>query len=186
VQRKLIQRTPLDGLHLPHKVNERSRVLTNDEIRDVWEAADAMGGHFPTILKLLIVTGQRRSEIAALEGGWITANSISLPKEITKNARPHLFPIGPFAVSLLPSRPGRLFPARGSADPFNGWSPGMDTLRKKLAPDFPHFTLHDLRRTLCTKWAEDLRIAPHLIDGCEHKYEILMLLKWLSRNQAKT
>jgi integrase len=157
---------PTTGLKVQHRPSSRTRVLTNDEIRALWAAADAMEGHFPTILKLLLITGQRRGEIAVLKAEWVTPTSICLPKQVTKNARDHLFPIGSFAASILPStKAGLLFPGRDHKDkPFNGWAKAMDTLRKKLGSEFPHFTLHDARRTLCTKWAEDLRIAPHLIE----------------------
>jgi integrase len=161
---RYLKYAPTTGLRIQHKQNSRTRVLSNNEIRALWAAADQMDGHFPTLLKLLLITGQRRSEIAALKAEWIAGNSICLPQEVTKNGRLHMFPIGTFALSLLPSSPGRLFPARGSDEPFKGWSKSMIALRTKLGPEFPHFTLHDARRTLCTKWAEDLRIAPHLIE----------------------
>jgi integrase len=155
---------PTTGLKVHHKQRSRTRVLTNHEIREIWEVANTIEGHFGTLVKLLLTTGQRRAEIAALKAEWITPNTICLPKEVTKNARDHLFPIGPFTTALLPIKTGRLFPARGSDKPFKGWSKSMTALRKKLRPDFSHFTLHDARRTLCTKWAEDLRVAPHLIE----------------------
>src|SRR5262249_41250485 len=48
-----------------------------EELRAVWQAADATEGHFGDIVKLLILTGQRRSEIAALRREWIQIPSSS-------------------------------------------------------------------------------------------------------------
>jgi integrase len=47
--------------------------------------------------------------------------------------------------------------------PFSGWSKSKDRLdgRANIAP----WTLHDLRRTLATRMAEDLRILPHVIEA---------------------
>jgi len=54
------------------------------------------------------------------------------------------------------------FPARGKPDKcFNGWSKAIKALRQALGEDFPHFTIHDLRRTYRTNLSR-LKVAPHI------------------------
>jgi integrase len=72
VRRRLLQHSPLEGLELPSKWKPRERVLTDDELRAVWGAADAVEGYGGIIVKLLILTGQRRGEISSLRSEWIT------------------------------------------------------------------------------------------------------------------
>jgi integrase len=146
----------LDRLKAPSKSTQRARVLADDELRTVWTAAERMEGHFGTIVKLLILTGQRRGEIAALRSSWIRDHKITLPKEIAKNRRQHTFPITSLSESLVSSRLPNdntlFFPARGKTDvPFNGWSKSKAALDK--ASSVKDWTLHDLRRTVASNMA---------------------------------
>lgn len=152
------------------KQNKRTRVLSDAELKAIWNAcneeANELPRHFRTIVKLLILAGQRRSETAALRGSWIVADKITLPAEITKNARVHSFPLGPIAADLLataePNAYGRLFPARGQPDrPFNGWSKSK-TILDRLS-GVSGWTLHDLRRTYRTIHAR-IGTPPHVAE----------------------
>jgi len=151
----------------PHTIVSRSRVLTDDELRAVWTAAEEAEEHFGVIVRLLILTGMRRAECAALRTSWIQNSTITLPKEATKNGRDHVFPIAALATSILASAMPKddsiqLFPARGkSGTPFNGWSKGKVALDKRanIAP----WTLHDLRRTFTTDLAQ-MGVAPHIVE----------------------
>ena len=128
----------------------------------MWNAADQLGGAFCAIVKLLILTGQRRGEIGGLRTEYIRGNTICLPSELTKNKRTHTFPVGKMARSILSTLPitGLLFPARGHAgSPFNGWSKAKAALNTKIAISrgsegdprpLPPWTLHDIRRTYAT------------------------------------
>src|SRR5262245_5649292 len=85
------------------KEEPRSRALTEAELVDVWLAADATGGEFGMIVKLLILTGQRLQEIGNLE--WVEIDlerrPIELPERRTKNGKPHLVPLSAPALALL-------------------------------------------------------------------------------------
>ncbi len=59
------------GVRTPHDEKSRDRVLTDEELRAVWNAADT-AGVFGSILNLLILTGQRRSEVTEME--WAELN----------------------------------------------------------------------------------------------------------------
>ena len=151
-------------------IAKRERVLSDDEIGEIWRAAGGAAAPYGAIVRLLILTGQWRGEIGALRGEWCslpppeadedfpghgagaTGAQISLPGGATKNRRSHTFPIADVTAAVL-RRPttvkGVLYPARGSTDtPFNGWSKAKAQLDMKagIAP----WTLHDLRRTYAT------------------------------------
>lgn len=186
LRRRYVDRSPLENVQLP-KLPSRERVLTDCELRCLWRACDddaapdatdpepedrlhvsgarPIGRTFATIVKLLILTGQRKSEIASLQISWIKEHEITLPRTITKNSREHTLPIGVTAKALisaasdsLPSylqSPSQiLFPARGTiSTPFNGFSKSKSALDKKLGEKVAPWTLHDLRRTFATNMA---------------------------------
>ena len=67
-------------------------MLAHREPAAVCRAAD--GYRFGAIVRVLILTGQRRGEIGSLRWVWIdaSARTITLPSSITKNKRAHAFP----------------------------------------------------------------------------------------------
>jgi integrase len=147
----------------PSKDVSRERVLTDAELREVYLQGT---GQFGQIVRLLILTGQRRSEISTLKWDYIdlTKDEISLPPEGVKNGRRHTFPIGAMAKEILQSIPRQgeyLFPARRRETPFTGFSPCKTALDK--ATGVADWTLHDLRRTFATGLAS-LGVAPHVIE----------------------
>jgi integrase len=142
----------------------RDRVLSNDELRRIWSAAD--DDAYGTIIKLLIFTGQRRGEIADLRWSEIdfTAGVANLSAERTKNKRPHVIPLAPAARALLEK-----YPRVGDAVfKFTAWS-----LQKRLIDersDVSDWVIHDLRRTVATGMADmtgmaDIGIQPHIIEA---------------------
>lgn len=161
VRRRYIGASPMDGMQLP-KHTPRDRVLTDAEIKAIWNATGD-GKIFSNIVRLLLLTGQRRGEIAQLQTSWLKENEIILPKEVTKNGREHCFPIGSMVTSILKSQTPSvsekaatfLFLARGTtSSSFNGWMKSKLALDKKLGPDFAPWTLHDCRRTFATNMAK--------------------------------
>jgi integrase len=133
----------------------RDRVLSNDELRRIWNAAgdDAYG----TIVKLLILTGQRRSEIGELRWGEVGADAITLPGERTKNKRPHVVPLAPTARALLMAQS----PTDDLVFQIKSWSLHKSALDQRSGVS--GWTIHDLRRTAATGMA-DIGIPPHIIE----------------------
>jgi len=159
-KRRYISENPVTGLS-PHRTVSRARVLSDAELKLIYRACDnsdaELPEHFRTIVKLLILTGQRRGEVAALEASYYDAgkHTITLPGALTKNHKEHTFPVATLAVSVLPDPAGMkglLFPARGRSTPFNGWSKSKAELDRVSA--VADWTLHDLRRTFATRLAE--------------------------------
>ena len=147
--------------------HSRDHVLTNDEIRHVWAAAE---GPYGDIIKLLILTGQRREEIGSLRWSEVNLDRklILLPRERTKNARPHEIPISPTAASILSGRDSpSLNPEREfvfGRRPFGGWSRSKHALDALLGDRVRPWHLHDLRRTAATGMA-DIGVQPHIIEA---------------------
>jgi integrase len=133
----------------------RDRVLSNNELRRIWNAAgdDAYG----TIVKLLILTGQRRSEIGELRWGEVGADAITLPGERTKNKRPHVVPLAPTARALLMAQS----PTDDLVFQIKSWSLHKSALDQRSGVS--GWTIHDLRRTAATGMA-DIGIPPHIIE----------------------
>jgi integrase len=162
LKRRYVHSNPCAALFSPSKATSRSRVLTDKELRAVLKQARAEVGAYGKIVELLILTGQRRGEIVALEWEWINEKEriITLPSSITKNGREHALPYGPMVAAVLKTIPrtsAYLFPAtkeRRKGQPvtvFGGWNRPKVALDKrcKIAP----WTLHDLRRTFATDLA---------------------------------
>jgi integrase len=142
----------------------RDRVLTDSELKAIWSALD--DSDYSAIVKLLMLTGQRASEIADLHWSEIDfkAGIIALPGSRTKNHRAHIIAMAPMARAILEARPqnGRDLVFGIGQGGFSGWSQAKTRLDDivKLAP----WRVHDIRRSVCTKMAE-IGIAPHIIEA---------------------
>lgn len=168
-RRGYVKANPTRTLQMPYPKKRRKRVLTDAELGSVWNATFEAEGDFGEIVRLLILTGQRRGEIGAFRKAYYSHNqqTVTLPSELTKNHREHTFPVGPLAAALLSglvaTNDGYLFPARGPVREgercFSGWSKCKKAL-DKLA-NIPHWTLHDLRRTFRTNLGR-LKVRPDI------------------------
>lgn len=154
VRKGLLDQSPMLRVERPVKAEPRSRILTEDEIRAIWQAADGM---FGSIIKLCLLTGQRRSEIAHLRAEYIKDGIITLPSSLTKNKKQHSFPYGPMTAEILATLPktGYLFPARktwrGGGTVYCAWN--KDKPRLDKASGTSGWVIHDCRRTLVSTWA---------------------------------
>jgi integrase len=149
----------------------RDRALNYAELRAVWNALE--DDQYGTIVKLLMLTGQRLNEIAGLCRSEVDfdRNLISLPGTRTKNGRSHDVPMSPTVRALLkaqPQRVGRDLIFGKREGPFSGFSRCKAELDKRitemtgsaLAP----WVVHDLRRSVATRMAER-GVLPHVIEA---------------------
>ena len=155
-KRRYISDNPVMGIS-GRRTKTRERVLSDAELKRIWLACNddtnRLPASFRRIVKLLMLTGQRRSEVAAFKGEFFADNRCTLPRELCKNGHEHVFPLGTMASSVIGNAaPGLLFPARGRTTPFNGWSKSKAILDE--ASDTADWTLHDLRRTFATNQAK--------------------------------
>jgi integrase len=141
VENDLIANSPFAGVKRPHKEVARDRVLTDDELKVVWRAAE--GHELGSIVQLLILTGQRRAEVGNME--WseldLDAGLWTLPRERAKNGRRHEIPLSRQAVAILRRTP------RTDALVFGPTAPFFALQRFKDGVEVEGWTLHDLRRT---------------------------------------
>ena len=95
-RRFYLKSSPCARLQAPGAATTRERVLTDAELAAVLLTGSQNTYPFGAIVELLILTGQRRGEIAALRWEWIDdkAKTITLPSSITKNKQAHTFPYG--------------------------------------------------------------------------------------------
>ncbi len=164
VKRKYLAASPMADIQPPPKGQERDRVLSDSELAQVWGKAVAIGYPYGTIVRLLILCGQRTGETAALQWNWIDDEGINLPASVTKNKRPSRIPYGPLTREVLATIPrtgALLFPARGSTDkPFQGFGVSKLVLDECGVIGYTH---HDLRRTYSTNLAR-LKVPIHVTE----------------------
>jgi integrase len=139
-------------------------VLTDDELRTIWHACDKIGWPFGPMVKLLMLTAQRRDEVAEMR--WseidIDAKTWTLARERVKNDQAHVVPLSDAAIEVLGSLPrvkGKgdfVFTTTGDS-PIAGFSRAKDRLDDAVSETLPsaleRWTFHDLRRTAATGMA---------------------------------
>jgi len=103
VKRGMVQSNPFADLPVTKSVAKRERVLSDAEIAEVWHATSEATWPYGTIIRLLILTGQRRGEVAGIAWNEISEDSQTwtLPGERTKNGAPHTLPLSVPARDLL-------------------------------------------------------------------------------------
>ena len=150
LRHELIDRNPLQGQRKPAVKLHRERVLTEDELTAVYRRAAEYPFPYGHIVRLLILTGQRKSEILHLT--WDRVGE-ALQFLDTKNRTDHEIPLLPMARGVIDSIPHRkpyLFQNTNSR-PFSAFSKAKIVFDQEL--DIPPYRLHDLRRTFSTNMA---------------------------------
>jgi integrase len=187
VEREIIDESPAKGIKKPAVERPRDRVLTDREIALFWKSGEQLGFPFGPLFLLLLVTGQRRGEVAAMTWQDLDLENCiwRMPREATKSDRSHDVPLSDLALSILKSVPrfsdnGLVFPGRGRTKAsLSGWSRAkrrldaviLAHLRKEVEkrgedpeaaiPPAP-WTLHDLRRTTASGMAS-LQVPPQTL-----------------------
>lgn len=187
VREDLISANPAMDIDPPAQEEERDRVLTLGELARVWAGAEAMGYPYGPLIQTLILTAQRRSEVADLRREEIDGSAWKLPDSRAKRGKGHLIPLSPRAEAILSATPavgdgslvfttgkraakkGQKIDPKAQPAPVSGWSRMKDRLDRIIAEaaakaaDEPL----DLRRHSLAPWTlHDLRrsVATHLRD----------------------
>jgi integrase len=154
VARDILAASPCAGVKPPTAERARDRVLSDDELRRVWAAADKFGGTFGPLVKLLALTGQRRDEVAGIRWDELDLDTRlwTLPPARTKNNQLHEVPLSKAALAVLQNVPRTasspfVLTTNGGASPASGYSKNKRRLDALLPADMPAWRLHDLRRT---------------------------------------
>ncbi|KAB7610141.1 DUF4102 domain-containing protein [Amylibacter sp. SFDW26] len=162
------------GVEIPKAVKEvpRDRVITISEIRHIWETTYQMGKLWGPLLRLIILTGQRRGEIAKLQGSEIDVSKTQIMKRgsDTKNAMPHVTHLSPAAMAEIgtfdPLPEGYLFTTTGTT-PVSGFSKMKVRLDNLLGDDFEPWTLHDVRTAMSTALNES-GVPENIVDRIQN------------------
>jgi integrase len=156
IECSLIEVNPCTGIKAPACETARDRILTDAELKAVWQAADEQEQPYEQFVKILILSGQRRSEVAEMRWSEIdlAAKLWTLPKERAKNRRQHDIPLSDSAAALL-----RGLPRIGDSDfifTLSGHRPiccyhlVKNRIDALLVDDMPAWVFHDLRRTFAS------------------------------------
>ena len=162
----LVDANPVVGTNRHAGMTSRDRVLNDAELAKIWLALG--DDDYGRIVKLLMLTGQRRDEIADLRRSEITDSAIELPGERTKNHRSHIVPLSDPAKAIIEEQlNGHLGLAfvfgKHRFSGFSGFSKAKAQLDAKL-PGMAPWQLHDIRRSVATGMAE-LGVEPHIIEA---------------------
>ena len=141
----------------------KPRALTDHEIIAVWNAADGRGA-FGNIIRLLLLTGARRSEIAKLSRDRILSDRLLLPPTHTKMGEKHEVPLTDLMRAVIAAQPATVstlvFASEKTGRAFNGWGKSVTALQRAAGVTF---TPHDLRRT-CRTLMSRLAVEPDIAE----------------------
>ncbi len=163
------------------KARKRDRILNDDEIRAVWTVAEA-NGSFGAIVRLALLTAQRREKIAALRWEDVTVDGVwNIPTEEREKGNAGALVLPEAALAIIKGQKRisdnpYVFAGRGVGY-FKGFSPRKLAFDKKVG-NIPRWTIHDLRRTARSLMARagvrpDIgeRVMGHAINGVEGVYD---------------
>jgi len=163
------------------KARKRSRILDDAELRAVWAVAKA-NGTFGAIVRLLLLTGQRREKVATMKFADVSVDGvwqIDTEEREKGNGGALVLPEAALVIIQEQTRIGDnpyIFAGRGHGH-FNGFSPCKRAFDKKVG-DLPRWTLHDLRRSARSLMSRagvrpDIaeRVMGHAITGVEGVYD---------------
>jgi integrase len=170
----LVEVDPTVGVLKPLKtVRSRDRVLDDDEIVAVWHGCDKLGYPFGPLFRLLLLTVQRRGEVAGLRWSELDLDPDKcvwhLPGVRTKNGKAHDVHLSDLVLEIIdslvkfkqkPGRPDFMFSTTGDTS-VTGFHGAKEALDQHIG--FADWHLHDLRRT-CTTGMARLGIPPHVAD----------------------
>lgn len=165
VQRDIITVSPMATLTRPSQNSGRERFLSSDEIKRYWSAVSTFGYPYEHFYKIALLTGQRNiTEVATMEWSEIEGDVWTIPNSKAKNGRAHVVHLSPLALRILqkvPKKSHLVFTSNGKNQIRNlgKYKPKLDKL---MGTD--DWVVHDLRRTMVTIMASELKIESNIAD----------------------
>jgi len=156
MSRDFIPSNPMASILAPAPSSARERTLSDTELKQLWSATSKLPlyGNF---YRLLLLTMQRRSEVAGLRLSEVSGELWTIPGSRTKNGKPHLVPLSPQALTVIEDAKQELdtgcpylFPTVTHTNdwrPICDYSGSKERLDKLMPADIPSWRTHDLRRT---------------------------------------
>jgi integrase len=150
----------------------RDRVLTDDEIKVFWSVTANMGT-FGSLLRVLLLTGQRRSKAVTLKWTDIRDGVWHIHTEEGEKPNPGKIKLPAMVLDIIKAQPRLdknpfVFAATRGRGPFNAFSQFVQTLEQEMLkslPDMRPHTVHDLRRTMRTRLSK-IGIPLHIAERC--------------------
>ena len=157
---------PVVGSNRPKAPPPRDRVLSDAEIMAIWKNCE---GEFGEIIKLLLATGCRRSEIGGLRHTEVDLinETLTIPALRSKNKNPLVVPLSSLAREVyeaIPRKPGRDLVFEGNDNGFIEWHRPKLELDARAGDGVLPYRLHDLRRTFATGLGKHCHVLPHVIE----------------------
>lgn len=154
-----IDDNPMARLKRPFKKEPRDRDLKDDEIKAVWAGAEEMAYPFGPLYQVLLLTGQRLSEVAGMRWSEIGPDKAewTIPKERAKNNVAHIVPLSSSVMAILKALPrfaagDFVFTTTSGRRPVSGFSKTKERFDEKVKIE--PWRVHDLRRTCRTGLAK--------------------------------
>jgi integrase len=165
IDREYLDTNPAAAIKKRKIEASRDRVLTDDELRAIWRAADGLPDPSRSLVKAWILTAQRRDEVRCMLWSEVdlTRAVWTLPAARNKGKREHEIPLAPAMVGLLDGLRRRGLPVftTDGAKPYAGQKRLKAILDRES--DVAGWTFHDLRRTASTGMAA-LHVPQDTID----------------------
>lgn len=186
VERDLIASSPCNGVRSPSEERQRDRVLSDQELRLLWLAADRIGWPFGPLVHLLVLTAQRLNEVAGMRWSELDLDQAmwTIPATRAKNGSVHHVPLSPAAIRVIRTLPrldrsDLVFTTTGRTA-VSGWTRAkmrIDTAMRTIMIDEAgtegrsasaieppcDWRFHDIRRSVTTGLAA-MGVAPHVAD----------------------
>jgi integrase len=169
VDREELDHSPFDRVKLPAKLPSRDRTLDFPETAAIWKASDSLGWPFGAFFRVLLLTGQRRNEIANLQWRWLRLDGeiplIEVPAAFYKSGTAHVVPLSPPLMEIvkhLPRFAGEfVFSTTDGQRSISGFSKAKERLDQLAGVH--GWRVHDIRRTVATELGR-LRVSQTIID----------------------
>ena len=178
-KRQMLEANPFAVIQGPERVKDRDRVLADEEVAEIWRAAEGLGWPMGAFTQFALLTLQRREEAAGLRWAELSPDLSlwTLPAERAKNGKAHVVHLAPAARAILKAAPRMksspfVFTTTGKA-PVSGFSRAKAMIdavitaarekAKREPAELEPWRLHDFRRTGVTRLAA-LGFPPHVCD----------------------
>jgi integrase len=182
LKRERVPLNPFLGLPVSAGVTARDRVLSPEETGDIWRAAETLGWPFGPLVKVLLLTAQRREEVGGMRWSELSPDLDvwTIPASRAKNGMAHVVHLAPEARAILAELPrfaecDLVFTTTGKT-PVSGFSKAAERIGKAVASaraeaaqpgqqaaQMPSWRFHDFRRSAVT-WLASAGFPPHVCD----------------------
>lgn len=158
---------PSAGFRARQVPSGSSRALSREELRSIWLIAEDFGYPFGYAIQMLILTGQRRSEIAGAKWEWYDHERriLTIPNEFVKNrSGAHEVVLSDMAAAIMEKvhivhqsfylKSEYIFASRSGVTPIESMTKSIGIMNRKRSEaegrQVPHWRVHDLRHTFIT------------------------------------